>query len=476
MKVGVPFNKINRNLFLIFPIILIQTDNDPNESRPKRTKSLPIIYDGHFFEVKEQIGNTIKAICKICGNVRNGYENATGNLTKHFKEKHHEKYDDLMAYISKKVVDVGKPNMKQSTIPLAHLLPSEELNKLIMNFIVSESLSFSTIRKASFRKLLEGVSGRKIKLPAPKTFDSLLRNETDILNENLKDLLSKQEYVCETIDAWSSRASSYVGITVHFLDEITLERKSYVLAFREVKFKQTHINLAKFIHEVNKEFGLSPSKVRYAVTDGGSAFVKAFEKYGNNHDSEITYINADDDPNDDGNGGFIVIDDEDFVEEQQTINDNNDYQSGDEQVDDNEPALVVDNVFAEVIDLNQIQNAARTEPNDSSDFFNDREEIKLPKQFRCTAHNLNLVAGVDFMKNLEKSVAKSFRKMFSKLYILWGMVKRRSQAKHFCKEICGCILLTPNATRWNSRFDAARRVLELKTKVIDLHRNILDSI
>lgn len=72
--------------------------------------------------------------------IRSGYENATGNLTKHFKEKHGEKHDDLIAYISKKTIDVGKLNKKQTTLPVSHLIPNQELNKLIVNFVVGENL------------------------------------------------------------------------------------------------------------------------------------------------------------------------------------------------------------------------------------------------------------------------------------------------------------------------------------------------
>lgn len=284
---------------------------------------------------------------------------------------------------------------------------------------------------------MEGVSGRKIRLPSPKTFISLLRDDTDILKENLKYLLSQQEYVCETIDAWTSRAISFIGITVHFLDETTLERKSYVLAFREVKFKQDHKNIAKFIHDVNKEFSLSPSKVRYAVTDGGSAFVKAFATYGNINDDD--HIQGDEN---NGNGDINIINDEDHDEDAGDT-----FNGEDRVIDESEPAVILEDVVAVNLNLDSMQNIP-VELNDSNVSSSDYgKEILLPKQFRCTAHNMNLVAGVDFWNNLEKSVAKSLHRLFSKLFVLWGTIRRRSRAKNFCKEICGCVLSIPNATR-----------------------------
>lgn len=422
-----------------------------DEPRPKRSKSLPIIYDGKFFEIKEQSGNSIKTKCTICGVIRTGYEGATGNLTKHYKEKHSEKHSDLISYITKKNVVISDSKIKQTTLSIAHLIPNEELNRLIMDFIISENLSFNTLRKTSFRNLLEGISGRKVQLPATQTFEALLRNETDILKENLKDVLGRQNYVCETIDAWSSRATSFIGMTVHFIDESTLERKSYILAFRQVKFKQDHQNLAKFIHNVNKEYDLSPSKIRFAITDGGSAFVKAFEQYADENNEEPQFNNDE----------FDLFADLCEFENQMNI----DIINANDDALENQ-TIIIDDVTAQSIDLEQVQRDVRVDLDDSSDHLGEIEEIQLPKQFRCTAHNLNLIAGVDFMKNLSKSTAKSIQNVFNKLHVLWGAIRRRSRVKDLCKEILGCILTVPNATRWNSRFDACRKVLQFRSQVI----------
>lgn len=51
------------------------------------------------------------------------------------------------------------------------------------------------------------------------------------MKTKLIEVLSEQQYVCVTTDVWSSRAQSYLGMTVHFLLP-SYERISFVLAFR----------------------------------------------------------------------------------------------------------------------------------------------------------------------------------------------------------------------------------------------------
>lgn len=413
---------------------------------------MPIIFDSEFFEVKERQGDSIKAICKICGKIRTAYVSSTGNLTRHFKEKHIEMYDKLLEFVTKRYT-VDTSQIKQTTFLVAPIISKESLRKLIVDFVINENLPYTTVKKNSFRKLLEGVSGRKVEIPSYETFISSLQTQSEILKRNLILLLSKQEYVCETIDAWSSRAQSYIGMTVHFIDEATLNRHSYVLAFRRIKFKQTYDNIAKFIHTVNKEFGLDSTKICYAVTDGGSAFVKAFREFGTN---ENLFENADE-----CFDSETLSDDED-----ETVPDDNIDEIFDIGTDANaDIPIIVDDVYADRLDLAPVSEDQSNISMNSDGVQYEDEEIVLPRQFRCTAHNLHLVAKVDFTKKLSKPTAKSLRLIFCKLFVLWRLVKRSSRAKAFCEDICGRILMIPNTTRWNSQYYACKIVVELKDKV-----------
>lgn len=72
-------------------------------------------------------------------------------------------------------------------------------------------------------------------------------------------------------------------MTVHFLTS-DFERKSFLLAFRPLKERQTFDVLATEIQKVLNEFEIPKCKVTHIVTDGGSAFCKAFKKFGKQHD------------------------------------------------------------------------------------------------------------------------------------------------------------------------------------------------
>lgn len=434
-----------------FPFLV---SGDPSA---KRVKKLPAIFESDFFEVKESNGDTIKAVCKQCGIIRTEYINSTGNLTRHYKEKHVEVHGKLLAYLSKKCTNDEKKLPIQTTIGTTSI-SKENLRRLIINFVINENLPYNLIRKTSFRELLEGICGKKIEMPCYETFISSLKTQSGILKRNLILLLSEQDHVCETIDAWSCRAQSYIGITVHFISEITLERHSYVLAFRKITFKQSYDNLAKFIYKVNNEFGIDPAKIWYAVTDGGSAFVKAFREFGINCELPETENHLEEE----------ILSDDECDESKE----DNEFERPDEDYCDIDNPLILDDVYTENLNFNPNSNSPMNASINSEEILDADEEPVLPKQFRCTAHNLNLVAGADFVKFLHKSTAKGLRTVFSKLFVLWRLIRQSSRAKSYCQEICGCVLMIPNATRWNSRYDASRKVLELKEKVLCIATNL----
>lgn len=120
-----------------------------------------------------------------------------------------------------------------------------------------------------------------------------LSTRYDQVRTKLVDILKEQKYICITTDVWSSRAQAYLGMTVHYLTS-TFERKSFLLAFRSLNEKQTHEVLAAEINKILEEFGLPNYKVTHILTDGGSAFCKAFKRYGNQHDTFVEDIQIED--------------------------------------------------------------------------------------------------------------------------------------------------------------------------------------
>lgn len=72
---------------------------------------------------------------------------------------------------------------------------------------------------------------------------------------NMINVLGAQKFICVTCDVWSSRASSFLGMTVHFITK-EFEPQSYALAFRKSKGRQTYLELASEIDKILCEFNL----------------------------------------------------------------------------------------------------------------------------------------------------------------------------------------------------------------------------
>ena len=87
---------------------------------------------------------------------------------------------------------------------------------------------------------------------------------------------------------------------------------------------------------------------------------------------------------------------------------------------------------------------------------------------RCAAHTLNLICTTDADKALteDKPYSRIYHGSFAKCQALWNAVKRRSKAADTIKEICsGKMIICPCPTRWNFKFDAVSRLLELNDKL-----------
>lgn len=103
-----------------------------------------------------------------------------------------------------------------------------------MDFITEGNLPFNVAQLPSLQDLLETVCGRKILMPSRHKFMATLESRFNEMKSTLREILSKQKYLCVTADVWSSRAQSYLGITVHFLDEMFV-RNSYLLALKSLR-------------------------------------------------------------------------------------------------------------------------------------------------------------------------------------------------------------------------------------------------
>ena len=86
----------------------------------------------------------------------------------------------------------------------------------------------------------------------------------------------------------------------------------------------------------------------------------------------------------------------------------------------------------------------------------------MPSHHKCAAHTLNLIAIKD-TTDAEKdtSYKKLSRATFAKCKALWNKQSRSPLAADAIKDKCGVYFILPNATRWNSTFDALQGLVKI---------------
>ncbi|CAI6359497.1 unnamed protein product [Macrosiphum euphorbiae] len=106
----------------------------------------------------------------------------------------------------------------------------------------------------------------------------------DILYEKnileIKEEFNDVKFVCTTVDIWSGKKRSFLGVTAHWISKNNLNRISKALACRRFKGSHTYDKISDLIHEINSEFNLASTKIIATITDNGSNFVKAFKMFG----------------------------------------------------------------------------------------------------------------------------------------------------------------------------------------------------
>ncbi len=98
------------------------------------------------------------------------------------------------------------------------------------------------------------------------------------MKERLKNEMKKVPYIATTTDCWTARRS-FIGVTAHWLDPCSFERRSAALACRQLRGSHTFDALAAVLTDIHAEYEISLKVVR-TTTDNGSNFVKAFRVFG----------------------------------------------------------------------------------------------------------------------------------------------------------------------------------------------------
>lgn len=238
------------------------------------------------------------------------------------------------------------------------------LDSMILKCIIEETQSLRIVDQPAFINLVRLGLPKQLSIMCSKTLKTKINNLFFEMKTNLIETLGCTSWVLTTANCRTQGKQSFLGMTVHWIDNKTLERKSAILSCSRIQGKHSYDVLAQTMFYIQKDYKIA-YKIISCTTDNGSNFVRAF--------TEFSSVSSDDDKQED------------------TIN---------------------------FIDLFDILN----NPNEEDD---DYDIINLPLHRRCASHSINLIATNDIDKALntiekqnkfserEKKLIK-FKKLYKK--------------------------------------------------------------
>lgn len=331
-----------------------------------------------------------EAICKICKKIIKGSRQITSNFTRHLRVKHSDDYEE---YVKAKTNETTK------------FILQEVFDKLVVRFIAEEILPISIVDSESLKKLIT-FANPKLSVTSRQTAVTMINSEYSSMVSHHQRLLKMNGNFCTTADIWTINHKSYLGYTIHWIDE-TFNRHSKALACKRFSGSQSVDRINDIILQIHAEYGLNTSNVHATITDNAANFIKSFKDFGIDGVQMSTEVDSNED-------------------------------EGDEKL------------FFESIPY---------------DVFNSR----IPKYIRCATHSLNLVASSDYLNILKKNVKRFnyHQKIMRKCSCIWINANRPTTSEQIMS-VLGCQLKYPVATLWNSLFDSIKDLLNHKFKINQL--------
>ncbi|XP_013889540.1 uncharacterized protein zbedx [Austrofundulus limnaeus] len=261
-------------------------DVDLNESSGETKSAINTWRYRHHFTYKADQGKNIIVQCNLClprVNLLSTSKTSTSNLKKHLDRTHlgcdarpdakrgrkKEEYngeESRHLQLKKLKADIISKSMTQSKV-----------DDLVFSFIVEDCHSFYVLDQPGFKKLISCLT-EGLKVMDRVTLFTKVDQGFARMREELMAKLCDVQYVCTTADVWTANNRSYFGMTCHWIDAESLERKSAALGFTRLNERITYDTIAGRIHDVHVTYNIE-SKVQTTVTDNGSPFISVFKEF-----------------------------------------------------------------------------------------------------------------------------------------------------------------------------------------------------
>ncbi|XP_031327898.1 uncharacterized protein LOC116159121 [Photinus pyralis] len=143
--------------------------------------------------------------------------------------------------------------------------------------------ALNIIEHPSFLALFKGMN---VKVPSRKTLMKRISEHHELNMCDIKQKLSNIDFVSTTADIWSNKRRSFLGVTVHWIEEDST-RGSAAIACKRFMGTHSYRNIAEILENINFKFGLTQNKIVGTITDNGSNFVKAFKEFHADEDKDL---------------------------------------------------------------------------------------------------------------------------------------------------------------------------------------------
>jgi hypothetical protein len=162
--------------------------------------------------------------------------------------------------------------LSQGPKPKPAPVTQEKFNQSLLNMLVEDMQPLATVERTGFKKFCSIVTP-EMNIPSRRSLGRYTDEAYSQAKAKLVETLDKVEFVSVSADLWSSHKRSFIGMTVHFIDEQTLQRNSNVLTCQRMKHAHTGEVIARKMIDVFDEFHIN-SKVVTCVTDNAANMIK----------------------------------------------------------------------------------------------------------------------------------------------------------------------------------------------------------
>lgn len=251
--------------------------NTISRDKPRSSESISMatILDGTFFKLVSSDSKNVIATCVKCEpknvNIK-GSKYSSSNFKSHLKRKHDnlvlEEYEKYINEVRKS----KKTKFEESNMEIINCKNKNKMIKYsqnqfdedIVNYIIHAMAPLRTVENHFFKTIFinSGVLEKNsLNLISRRSLGRRIETRFEQNIEDVKNTLEKVKYLCTTADVWSAKKRSFMGVTVHWIDEESLGRKTAILACRRFRGAHTHDRIADILHNIYYKYNLDVNKV-----------------------------------------------------------------------------------------------------------------------------------------------------------------------------------------------------------------------